>query len=130
MIVDSSAIIAMLQKEPGFELLVDKLVLADSPPRIAAPNFLEASIVVDGKRDPELARKFSDVIAKFGIETVAFTPEHAQLAREAYRDYGRGSGHRAKLNFGDAIAYALARSERQPLLFVGDDFTHTDIEAA
>jgi ribonuclease VapC len=70
------------------------------------------------------------MVQKFEIEIVPFTAEHAAIARQAYRDFGKGSGHPAKLNFGDCMAYALARSERQPLLFVGNDFSHTDIEAA
>ena len=70
------------------------------------------------------------MIEDFEIEIVPFTAEHAKIAREAYRDYGKGSGHPAKLNFGDVMAYALARSEREPLLYVGNDFIHTDIESA
>ena len=130
MIIDSSALIALLLKEPGFERLRDVLVQRDEPARIASANFLEAAIVADRKRDPALSRAYDDVIARFEIEVVPFTAEHAQMAREAYRDYGKGSGHPAKLNFGDSIAYALARSEREPLLYVGNDFSHTDIEAA
>lgn len=130
MIVDSSAIVAMLLAESGFEEIVDKLLQTKSAPKMGSPNSLETTIVVDGKRDPLLVGRFEEVIEKFNIEVVPFTPEHARIAREAYRDYGKGSGHPAKLNFGDCMAYALARSEREPLLFVGNDFTHTDIEAA
>src|ERR1035437_9777915 len=64
-------------------------------------------------------------IAQISIEAV--TETHAQIARDAYRDFGKGSGHPAKLNFGDCFAYALAKSQREPLLFKGNDFTHTDI---
>lgn len=59
-----------------------------------------------------------------------FTAEQARIAREAYRDYGKGNGHPAKLNFADCMAYAPARSEREPLLYVGQDFSHTDVQAA
>ena len=130
MIVDSSALIAMLYKEAGYQRLARALIDSEALPRIASGNFLEAAIVADGKGDPVLARRFDDLLDQFEIEVVSFTAELAQIAREAYRDYGKGSGHPAKLNFGDCMAYALARSERQPLLYVGNDFAETDIEAA
>lgn len=130
MIVDSSAIVAMLLAESGFEAIVDKLLLTRSAPKMSSPNLLEASIVVDGKRDSALVDRFDKVMDMFKIEVVSFTPEHARIAREAYRTFGRGSGHPAKLNFGDCMAYALARSDGEPLLFVGNDFIHTDIVAA
>ena len=97
---------------------------------MASPSFLETAIVIDSRRDPALSRRLDDLIVRFKIDVVSFTAEHARIAREAYRDFGKGSGHPARLNYGDSMAYALARSERQPLLFVGDDFTHTDIEPA
>ena len=130
MIVDSSALVALLQMEPGFERLRNTLLRADPPVRLSSANYLETAIVIDGRRTVDGSRALDDLIAEYKIEVVPFTPEHAKLAREAYRDYGKGSGHPAKLNFGDAMAYSLARSAREPLLFVGDDFTHTDIEAA
>src|SRR5262245_31028540 len=97
---------------------------------LSSPNYLETAIVVDGWRDPVARRKFDDLIEEYEIKVVSFTAEHAGIARAAYRDFGRGSGHAAKLNFGDSMAYALASSERKPLLFVGSDFSQTDIEAA
>ena len=130
MIVDSSAIVAMLLAESGFEEIVDKLLQTKSAPKMGSPNSLETTIVVDGKRDPLLVGRFEEVIEKFNIEIVPFTPEHAEIARKAYGNFGKGSGHPAQLNFGDCMAYALARGEREQLLFVGNDFTHTDIEAA
>jgi ribonuclease VapC len=129
-IIDSSVLVAILLDEPGSELLRRKLVYSERPARMASASFLETAIVIDRKRDPTLGRKLDDLIDESMIEVVDFTTEHARVAREAYRDYGKGSGHPAKLNFGDCMAYALARSEREPLLFVGDDFTHTDIEPA
>lgn len=130
MIVDSSALVAILLQEPGFERVRERLLYADEEIMLSSPNYLETSIVVDGWRDPTARRKFDDLIAEYDIRVVSFTAEQARIAREAYRDFGKGSGHPAKLNFGDSMAYALARSERAPLLFVGDDFTHTDIEPA
>ena len=130
MIVDSSALVAILREEPEREVLREKLLFAEKAPRMASVNFLETAIVIDAKRDAVTSRRLDDLIEKFGIEIVSVTPEHARIARDAYRDFGRGSGHPAKLNFGDSIAYALARSESEPLLFVGYDFIHTDIDAA
>ena len=130
MIVDSSALVAILREEPEREVLREKLLFAEKAPRMASVNFLETAIVIDAKRDAVTSRKLDDLIEKFGIEIVSVTPEHARIARDAYRDFGRGSGHPAKLNFGDSIAYALARSESEPLLFVGNDFIHTNIDAA
>jgi ribonuclease VapC len=129
-IVDSSALVAILREEPGFKTLRDKIVYSEKLPRLPSPNYVETAVVIDGKRDPATSRKLDDLIEELEIEVVAFTPQHAKVAREAYRDYGKGSGHPAGLNFGDAMAYALAKCERLPLLFVGDDFVHTDIEAA
>ena len=130
MIVDSSALIAMLHKEAGYQRLAAALVRSEALPLLLTANYLEAAMVADGKRDPVVSRRFDDLLDQFDIEVVPFTPELAQLARQAYRDFGKGSGHPAKLNFGDCMAYALARAERRPLLYVGDDFDHTDIEAA
>ena len=129
MIVDSSALVAIIHGEPGYERLQRQMVFAAKPPRMSSVNFLETAIVIDGKRDPKASRKLDDLIKELEIELIDFTPEHARLARAAYRDFGKGSGHPAKLNFGDCMAYALAQSEREPLLYVGDDFTHTDLEA-
>ena len=130
MIVDSSALVAIIHGEPGYERLQRQMVFAAKPPRMSSVNFLETAIVIDGKRDPKASRKLDDLIKELEIELIDFTPEHARLARAAYRDFGKGSGHPAKLNFGDCMAYALAQSEREPLLYVGDDFAHTDLEAA
>ena len=130
MIVDSSALVAILREESEREVLREKLLFAEKAPRMASVNFLETAIVIDAKRDAVTSGRLDDLIEKFGIEIVSVTPDHARIARAAYRNFGKGSGHPAKLNFGDSIAYALARSESEPLLFVGNDFIHTDIEAA
>jgi ribonuclease VapC len=75
-------------------------------------------------------RQIDELMEEFSILIEPFTAEQAQIARQAYRDYGRGSGHPANLNFGDCFAYALARVKREPLLFKGDDFVHTDVRSA
>ena len=84
-------------------------------------------VVIDASGDPIASRRVDEFfkIARISIEAV--TETHAQIARDAYRDFGKGSGHPAKLNFGDCFAYALAKFRREPLLFKGNDFTHTDI---
>lgn len=129
MIVDSSALLAMLRAEP--EAASFLRMMEDAPMRrISAANFLEAAIVIDASRSPISSRRFDDFYreAKLIIEPV--TETQARLAREAYRDFGRGSGHSARLNFGDCFAYALAKDKGEPLLFKGDDFSHTDVTPA
>ena len=97
---------------------------------MSAVNWVEAAVVVDSARDPVASRRFDELINTSEIEVVPVTAAQAVLARQAYRDFGRGSGSPAQLNFGDCFAYALATEAREPLLSKGDDFGHTDITAA
>lgn len=129
MIVDSSALIAILKHEPEAEPFSRTIEAADVV-RISAATYLETCIVVDGYRNPILAARLEEILANPGIVIEPVTPEQARIAREAYRDYGRNSGHRASLNFGDCFSYALARAKREPILFKGDDFIHTDLRPA
>src|SRR5215813_7882315 len=124
MIIDTSALIAILRDEPEAAACAEAIEAAPHR-RISAANFVEAAIVIDGSRDPVASRRFDDLVneAQFAIE--ALTEVQARIAREAYRDFGRGSGHPARLNFGDCFAYALARATGEPLLFKGNDFAHT-----
>jgi ribonuclease VapC len=85
---------------------------------------------VDGSPDPILSRRLDDLLIEAAIGIEPFTEAQAHIARQAYRDYGRGSGHPARLNFGDCFAYALARTTGEALLFKGEDFRHTDIAPA
>ena len=96
--------------------------------RISAANYLEAAVVIDGSRDPVASRRFDDLVSAADLVIESVTEAQARIAREAYRDYGKGSGHPAQLNLGDCFAYALARATGEPLLFIGRDFGHTDIE--
>src|SRR5262249_30279034 len=98
--------------------------------RVSAANFVEAAVVIDASRDPIASRRFDDLIKEAQIIIEPVTGAQAQVAREAYRDFGKGSGHPAKLNFGHCFAYALAKVLGEPLLFKGDDFAHTDIKPA
>ena len=129
MIVDSSALVAIVRDESD---AVDyATALAEAPAAaISAVNWMEAAIVVDSARDPAASRRFDELVRLARLEVVAVTSEQATTARQAYRDFGKGSGHRAGLNFGDCFAYALASTTGRPLLFKGNDFTHTDLRSA
>jgi ribonuclease VapC len=126
MIVDTSALIAILRDEPEARAFAIAIADADRR-RLSAANYLEAAIVIDGSRDPIASRRFDDLLREAGISIEPVTEEHAKIAREAYRDFGRGSGHAARLNFGDCFAYALAKTTGEPLLFKGDDFLYAGI---
>jgi len=128
-IVDASALIAILHGEPDAQALADALE-ADPVRRISAATFLETAIVVDNRHELTVSRRLDDILKDAAIVIEPVTEAQARIAREAYRDYGRGSGHPARLNFGDCFAYALARDKMEPLLFKGDDFSHTDIRSA
>ncbi len=129
MIIDASAIVAIALDELTADDLIATIVEADSP-AMAAPSFLEACIVIDSRRNPAAGRRLDALMRTAGIQVVSFTADQAVIARQAYRDYGRGSGHAANLNLGDCFSYALAADRGEPLLYVGDDFGHTDIRSA
>src|SRR5262245_35364944 len=97
---------------------------------MSAATYLEAAVVVDANRDPVLSGRFDDLVAEGALHIEAVTEQQAQLARRPYRDFGKGSGHPAELNFGDCFAYALAKESGEPLLFKGSDFSRTDIVSA
>lgn len=128
MIVDSSALIAILRDESDARVYAEAIGNADSR-RISAATYVETAAVIDGSRDPVASRRFNELLrqARFVIEPV--TEAQARIARAAYRDFGRSSGHRARLNFGDCFAYALAKAMDEMLLFKGKDFGYTDIKA-
>src|ERR1700741_2894618 len=129
MIVDSSAIAAILKRETGWERLSRILDSANNV-RISAGTYVEISIVVERWKNPTLSRRFDELLASFNVAIEPVTAEQALIARQAYRDYGKGSGHPANLNFGDCFSYALARAKREPILFKGDDFVHTNLRSA
>ena len=126
MIIDTSAIIAILRDEKDAASFARAIADATDR-RVSAVNFVEAAVVIDASRDPIATRRFDDFIREANISIEAVTEIQAQTARSAYRDFGKGSGHPAKLNFGDCFAYALAKVSGEPLLFKGGDFAHTDI---
>lgn len=129
MIVDTSAIVAILRGEAEAAELRTAIRQA-SEPRMSAASYLELGIVIDRVGDPVLSRRLDDVLETLDITIAEVSAAQARLARAAYRDYGRGSGHRAGLNFGDCFSYALAADAKEPLLFEGDDFGHTDVRPA
>jgi ribonuclease VapC len=130
MIVDTSAVIAVLKEESDAPRFLRGLTLSAERKRMSAANYLEAAIVVDANRNPLLSRRLDELIVQTEIMAEPVTLEQANIARAAYRDFGRGSGHPAQLNFGDCFAYALAKSMREPLLFKGGDFSQTDVAIA
>lgn len=129
MIVDTSAVVAVIKREPGWEA-IDRSLASASGPRMSAGTYLELGIVVDQAGDPALSRQLDALLRDWGVAIEPVTAGHARIAREAYRDFGRGSSHRARLNFGDCFAYALASETGEALLFVGDDFAATDLPPA
>ena len=129
MIIDASAVIAILRDEPEAGSFAKAIAEADFR-RISAVNFVEAAVVIDASRDPVASRRFDDLLRAAQIAVEPVTEAQAQIAREAYRDFGKGSGHRAGLNIGDCFAYALSKVSGEPILFKGDDFAHTDLTAA
>ena len=128
MIVDSSALVAIIFDEPESEVLFDRLM--SGVPRISAATFFESGMVIDRKAEDDFpALAFDRLATMTRLDVVPVTREHAALARVAYRRFGKGN-HPASLNFGDCFAYALAKQSGEPLLFKGDDFSRTDIVSA
>ena len=129
MIVDTSAVVAVLREEPDAEQYLEALV--DAPVvRISAATLVELSVVVDRQRDPVLSRRLDELLTAVGVVVEPFTAQHAVAARQAYRDFGKGSGHRAGLNLGDCFTYALATASGESLLSKRSDFSETDLRPA
>jgi ribonuclease VapC len=129
LIIDSSALIALLRKEP-YHLRYRQAIAESRQCRMSTATYLETAIIADRGQSPLLSREFDRMITSMEVELVPVSAEQAQIARAAYRDFGRGSGHPARLNFGDCFAYALAIERGEPLLFKGSDFSHTDVRSA
>jgi len=129
MIVDASALIAILRDEAEAAACARAIENA-TVSRVSAINFVEAAIVIDRGRDPVASRRFDEFVREAQLVVEPVSEAQARIAREAYRDFGKGSGHPAQLNFGDCFAYALAKATGEPLLYKGDDFSRTDVAAA
>jgi ribonuclease VapC len=128
-IIDTSALIAILRNEPE-ALACAKPIAGARSRRVSAVSFVEAAVVIDASRDPIASQRLDELVREAAIAIEPVTQLHARLAREAYKRFGRGSGHAAKLNFGDCFAYALATQAAEPLLFKGEAFKHTDLVCA
>ena len=125
MVIDSSALLAILLKEPERDAFAK--AIADAGVRlVSSVNALEAAIVILARKGEAGLRELDLLTHAAGIDIVAFSAEHLMLAREGYERFGKGR-HRACLNFGDCCAYALSRHSGEPLLFKGDDFPRTDV---
>ena len=129
MIVDSSALIAILAGEPDAEELNDVLSGAVRP-ALSVANYLEAAIVLDRHPARRAGEKLDRYLVAGQVELADVTESQARIARAAYRNFGRGTGHPAGLNFGDCFAYALAIDRDASLLYKGNDFKHTDVRSA
>lgn len=129
MIVDSSALVAIALEEPAADDVWAVLAGADAR-SISAANLLETWMVLDRRGRPRAHDLLASILDHMGLAIEPLTFGQVEIARDAWQRFGKGSGHPAHLNFGDCIAYALARHRNEPLLFVGNDFAQTDISRA
>jgi ribonuclease VapC len=129
MVIDSSALVALLLAEPETEAFVSAIAAA-TVRLLSTASYLETGIVMTARVGPLARAKLDELIAELSVLLVPFTPEQAQLALNAFQRYGRGSGHPAGLNYGDCFTYALAKLTGEPVLFKGYDFSRTDLIAA
>lgn len=127
MIVDTSALLAILFRESGYEALVEHLLAAERA-GIGTPTLAEAALVLTGRLSADPQGTLERFLQEFEIVPIPFGLDHWRTAADAYHRYGKGR-HPARLNFGDCMSYAVARLANAPLLFVGNDFTQTDLEA-
>jgi ribonuclease VapC len=126
MVIDTSALLAIFLAEPERQHFLK--LLTDAGTRLmSAANVLETGIVLEAKRGEAAGREFDLFVVRTNLEVIAVDAEQVEIARSAWRKYGRGR-HPAGLNFGDCFAYAVAKSSGEPLLAKGTDFTQTDIE--
>ena len=128
MIVDTSAVLAILFHEPDGERFASAITTASSR-RMSAATLLETTIVLESRSGAAAGYELDSFLQEAEIELEPVTPDQAQAARRAWRRFGKGN-HPAGLNFGDCFAYALAEATREPLLFKGGDFDLTDVEVA
>jgi ribonuclease VapC len=128
LILDTSVLVAIVLREPGYEELVGKLRSAEIL-GIGMPTLVEAGIVLSARLGLEPQALLDRFLRDFGVVPITFGEQHWREALDAFRRFGKGR-HPASLNFGDCLSYAAARVADHPLLFVGDDFPRTDVEAA
>jgi len=127
MVIDTSSVVAILFNEPDAPTF-ERAIAADPVRLMSAASFVEAALVLEGRYGEPGGRELDLFVHRAGIEIVAFTVDQAEVARRAFRHYGRGQ-HTAALNYGDCFSYALSKASGEPLLFKGGDFAQTDVEA-
>jgi len=126
MVIDSSALIAILEDEPEAVLMAEAIAQAEIC-LLSAVSLVETTMVIESRHGEVAGHELDQLVEKSAIKIMSVTPEQATIARQAFRRYGKGK-HPASLNFGDCFAYALAKSLNESLLFKGNDFKQTDIE--
>lgn len=126
MILDTSALLAILFNEPEAARFAARIEEASEGVYLSAASYLEAAMVIDRSADAVRRAMLDTFLAEFEISLEPVTPEQAKLARQALREFGQGN-HPAALNFGDCLTYALAQVRREPLLFRGNHFSRTDL---
>jgi ribonuclease VapC len=129
LVLDSSAIVAIFKQESGYELLEQKIDAAERI-FIGAPTLVETGVVLSRMIGADQRPVLESWLRRIGAEVVAFNEIHYLLASDAFLRFGRGFHSRAALNFGDCLSYAVSAATGHPLLFIGDDFAHTDVARA
>lgn len=129
MIVDTSALVAVVVREAGYDVILEKLSAPSTTAGIGTPTVVELGIVLSARLDGDARGLVAEILRELDIAEVPFGEEHWREAVGAFWRFGRGR-HPAGLNFGDCLSYAVARLANEPLLYVGDDFAATDLEAA
>lgn len=125
MVIDTSAVVAIMQHEDGYELLISRMGEADIR-ELSAASYLEASMVLIARRDDSAEADLDQMLYEAKVAIIPVSVAVAKIAREAFRRFGKGR-HPAGLNFGDCFSYALAKAHNLPLLFKGNDFSQTDV---
>jgi ribonuclease VapC len=125
-IVDSSALVAILLRQPGWEPLLHHISAADKAPGVGAPTLVETGIALAARLGIPGKTLLARFVQESGLDTISLGGDHWPIAVDAYLRYGKGR-HPAALNFGDCLTYAVSRLANEPLLCVGDDFTRTDL---
>jgi ribonuclease VapC len=128
LIIDTSAIVAILRGEPDAGVFAGAIAGARTR-RVSAVSYVETAAVIDGSRDAVASRRLDELFREAELTIEPVTVAQARIAREAYRDFGKGSGHPAGLNLGDCFAYALAKEMKEAILYKGHDFGRTDLRS-
>jgi ribonuclease VapC len=125
-ILDSSAVVAVLRREPGHEVVLGRIA-ADARPGIGTPTLVETAIVLTARTGAAARTFLARFLHEAEVAVLPFEDEHWSVALDAFERYGKGR-HHAGLNLGDCLTYATARLAQEPLLALGDDFAQTDLE--